>query len=64
MTVLAGAIRSLDVFPERGRPSGVANVRELVVPFGRAAYVVRYGHIVGSDEVVVLRVWHGREQRE
>jgi hypothetical protein len=34
------------------------------VPFGRSAYVVRYGYIVDTDEVVILRVWHGREQRE
>src|SRR5438552_905618 len=40
------------------------DARELVVPFGRSAYVVRYALLTETDEVVVLRVWHGREQRE
>lgn len=35
------AIDSLDLFPDRGRPSEVSGVRELVVPFGRSAYIVR-----------------------
>jgi plasmid stabilization system protein ParE len=36
----------------------------LIVPFGRSAYIVRYAYLRESDEVVILRVWHGREQRE
>lgn len=53
----------LEVFPNSGRPSGIAGVRELIVPFGRAAYVVRYAYLTGRNEVVVLRVWHSREER-
>jgi plasmid stabilization system protein ParE len=58
-----GAIRSLEVFPERGRPAPVSGLRELIVPFGRAAYVVRYALFAELDELVILRIWHGREQR-
>jgi plasmid stabilization system protein ParE len=57
------AIRSLDTFPERGRPFG-SNIRELVVPFGRSGYVLRYAFREHDDEVVVLRIWQSREQRE
>ena len=57
------AIQSLDMFPDRGRPTGIAGVRELIVPFGRSAYVLRYSHIPHADEVLILRIWHGREQR-
>jgi toxin ParE1/3/4 len=61
---LRDAIRSLEVFPGRGRVSGLPGVRELVVPFGRSAYLLRYGHDPIRQTVVVIRVWHGREARE
>jgi plasmid stabilization system protein ParE len=61
---LRSAIRSLDTMPERGRPSKLSNTRELIVPFGRSSYVVRYTYSVESHEVVVLRVWHGWESRD
>lgn len=36
--------------------------RELVVPFGVRSYVLRY--IIDNDgNVVILRVWHSREDR-
>ena len=57
-------IESLDTFPDRGRPTGIEGVRELIVPFGSSAYVLRYAHKADADEVVVLRIWHGREQRD
>ncbi len=48
--------------PEIGRPlaDGTAR-RELVIPFGAGAYVLRYR--VHDNTVVVIRVWHGREAR-
>ena len=58
------AIQSLTLFPNRGRPSGTPNARELVVPFGRSAYVLRYAYSSEQDELVVLRIWHGKELRE
>jgi len=62
---LSSAIQSLQTFPDRGRPcEDVADARELVVPFGRSAYVVRYAHFPDADELVILRVWHGREERD
>ena len=61
---IANAIRSLDLFPERGRQSSAGDARELVVPFGRSAYIIRYAVLIEVNEIVVLRVWHGREQRE
>jgi plasmid stabilization system protein ParE len=58
------AIRTLESFPERGRPSAVSGLRELLVPFGQSCYVIRYAHLAGRDEVVILRIWHGREVRD
>ena len=64
VAALVAAIESLDRFPERGRPTSVRNIRELIVPFGRSAYVLRYAYSAVTDEAVVLRLWHGREARE
>jgi len=63
VTAVAAAIRSLDTSPDRGRPTGIAGIRELIIPFGRSAYVLRYSHMPEADEVLILRIWHGREQR-
>ncbi len=64
VAAIVGAIQSLDMFPDRGQPTGIANVRELIAPFGRSAYVLRYAHMAQADEVIILRIWHGREQRD
>jgi plasmid stabilization system protein ParE len=61
--ILWRAVGSLEVFPGRGRPSGIPGVRELVVPFGRSAYVVRYLHDREKETIVIVRIWHGREAR-
>ena len=56
-------VQSLATFPERGRPSGIPGIRELIVPFGRSAYLLRYVYSASRDEIVILRIWHGREER-
>lgn len=60
---MIAAVQSLTTLPERGRPAGTPGVRELVVPFGRGGYVLRYMYRPQADEIIVLRVWHGREAR-
>ncbi|KRA97276.1 hypothetical protein ASD83_09005 [Devosia sp. Root685] len=53
---------ALTTAPEMGRPSDtIAGVRELLVPFGDAGYIVRYGYNERRDEVFILRVWHQKE---
>src|SRR5262249_16019136 len=61
---IANAIRSLDLLPERGGLSGANDTRELVVPFGRSAYILRYAILPEENEIVILRVCDGREQRD
>jgi plasmid stabilization system protein ParE len=63
VAVVSGAIQSLDIFPDRGRPSKLIGARELIVPFGRSAYVIRYAHSAKTNQMVILRIWHGREAR-
>jgi plasmid stabilization system protein ParE len=55
---LEAAIDSLEEFPDRGslQPRGM---RELIAPFGQAAYVIRYR--VQSDAVLIARIRHSRE---
>jgi plasmid stabilization system protein ParE len=52
------ATDSLSTFPDRGRPGRVPNTRELVTV---RPYVVVYG--VRGDQVVILRIWHGAQDR-
>ena len=62
-TAIDEAIGSLAAFPERGRPSGIADVHELIVPFGRSAYILRYAYLAETETLVILRIWHSREER-
>ena len=36
--------------------------RELYVAFGAGAYVIKY-RIEAKDSVVIIRIWHSRENR-
>lgn len=57
--ILDGA-KTLQGYPESGTPMGDGR-RELFLPFGNSAYVLRYR--LEGDTIVILRVWHGREKR-
>jgi toxin ParE1/3/4 len=63
VSLLDAAMVSLTELPQRGRPSGIPGVREMIVPFGGSAYVLRYAYLAERSEIVILRVWHGREAR-
>ncbi|MAU97335.1 MAG: plasmid stabilization protein [Fulvimarina sp.] len=45
------------------RMEGRPDYRQLFVPFGKSAYVLRYRIHDDADSLVVVRVWHGREDR-
>ncbi len=53
-------IQSLEAFPDRGWLIA-RGVRELLAPFGRDGYVLRYR--VGPTQVTVTRIFHGKERR-
>jgi len=56
------AAASLADFPEVGRPmNDGTGRREVFIPFGAGAYVLRYRP--EAQTVVIIRVWHGREHR-
>ena len=59
--LLKGADRLID-FPEIGKPLGdELKRRELFLAFGAGAYVLRY--VLTEKNIVVIRVWHSRENR-
>ena len=54
--------KSLLEYPRAGRPvDDETGRRELFVPFGAGAYVIRY--LILDDRFVVIRVWRSREKR-
>jgi plasmid stabilization system protein ParE len=55
---LIAACDRLELFPERGRPGSVPGTRELTTVW---PYVIVYR--VKRDDVEVLHVWHGRQNR-
>jgi plasmid stabilization system protein ParE len=57
------ALQKVDVFPGLGKATEDPEVRQIVVPFGSAGYIVRYTVRPGSGNVLALRIWHGREVR-
>jgi plasmid stabilization system protein ParE len=60
--IRAGAATLLE-FPRAGkRMDNDTDRRELYVPFGVGAYVLRYR--LTGEALVVIRVWHSRESRE
>ncbi len=64
---LAAIWRALDqvqLFPELGARTSDADVRQIVVRFGVSAYIVRYMVLPEAGDILVTRIWHGREARE
>lgn len=59
--ILLGADR-LEASPKVGKPIE-GDLREWYVPFGVAAYVLRY-RLDSDENPVIVRVWHSREDRE
>lgn len=60
IAVLDESFQGLSDFSERGRLVD-DGLRELVVPFGGASYVIRYG--VNPDSISISRIWHSLEHR-
>ncbi len=60
---ISASAQVLTALPDAGRPmADGTGRRELVIPFAASAYVLRY-RIDPHGDAVVIRAWHGREQR-
>ena len=50
-------------FSELGMPTGDADIRQIVVRFGASGYIVRYAFLPEDRNILITRIWHGREAR-
>lgn len=58
------ALEKVQVFPGLGMPTVDPDIRQIVVHFGASAYIVRYTALPQIGDILVTRIWHGREARE
>jgi toxin ParE1/3/4 len=57
-------LEQVQVFPDLGTPTADGNIRLIVVRFGASGYIVRHTIPPETGDVLVTRLWHGREARE
>jgi plasmid stabilization system protein ParE len=57
------AIDRLQEFPDLGMPTEDADIRQIVVRFGSSGYIVRYAAMPADKNILITRIWHGREAR-
>jgi len=57
------ALEIVEQFPALGLATEAPSIRQIVVPFGSSAYIVRYRVLDATGSLYVTRIWHGREAR-
>ena len=57
------AIDQLQEFPGLGMSTEDADIRQIVVRFGASGYIVRYAVLREDGNILITRIWHGREAR-
>ena len=57
------AIERLQEFPALGMPTEDPDIRQIVLRFGASGYIVRYAILPETADVLITRIWHGREAR-
>jgi len=57
------AIERLQDFPNRGLSTGDTDIRQVVLRFGSSGYIVRYAVLPDTKDIIITRIWHGREDR-
>jgi plasmid stabilization system protein ParE len=63
MAAILVAIDRLQEFPDLGMTTGDADIRQIVIRFGASGYIVRYAVLRETGDILVTRIWHGRESR-
>jgi plasmid stabilization system protein ParE len=63
MAAILMAIERLQEFPDLGMTTADADIRQIVVRFGSSGYVVRYAILAETGDILVTRIWYGREAR-
>ena len=63
LTSIWTTIDRLQEFPQLGMATGDADIRQIVVRFGASGYIVRYAARPEDGNILIIRIWHGREAR-
>jgi plasmid stabilization system protein ParE len=63
LEVIWTAIERLQDFPTLGMPTDDPEIRQIVVRFGVSGYIIRYVVLAESGDILITRIWHGREVR-
>jgi len=58
------ALEQAQAFRELGALTADGDIRQLVVRFGSSGYIARYTVLPDTGDILVIRLWHGREARE
>jgi toxin ParE1/3/4 len=58
------AVERLQEFPKLGSPIEAAGLRQIFVRFGTSGYVIRYAILDETGDILIVRIWHGRETRD
>jgi len=56
-------LETVQEFPQLGRATEDTEIRQIVIRYGSAGYIVRYA-VLANGDILVIRLWHGRETRE
>ena len=57
------AVEKLQEFPALGTLTKDPDIRQVVIRFGSSGYIVRYAVIPETGDILITRIWHGREAR-
>ena len=63
LAMIWAAVERLQEFPALGMPTGDADIRQIMLRFGASGYIVRYVIVPETSDILVTRIWHGREAR-
>jgi plasmid stabilization system protein ParE len=63
LTLIWTAIERLQDFPALGMPTADPDIRQIVLRFGASGYIVRYAVLPETADILITRIWHGREAR-
>jgi plasmid stabilization system protein ParE len=63
MAAILTAIERLQEFPDLGMRTGNADIRQIVIRFGASGYIIRYATLAETGDILITRIWHGREAR-
>ena len=63
LALIWAAIDRLQEFPDLGMSTEDADIRQIVIRFGASGYIVRYALLREDGDILITRIWHGREAR-